>query len=156
MIEIEIPGFKTYRFENLVLDVNGTIAKDGRLIGDVAAMLKDLRSQLRLPLVTADTHGLQGEIDRRLELTASCIAAHNQMEAKLRYVEALGAETVVAVGNGANDAAMLERAALGIAVVGPEGCATETLQKSDIVVPHIHAALEILLHPKRLIATLRR
>ncbi|MDM7994055.1 MAG: HAD family hydrolase [Acidobacteriota bacterium] len=156
MIEIEIPGLKTYRFEHLVLDVNGTIAKDGQLIEGVAGLLKELRSTLRLHLVTADTHGLQAEIDRQLGITASRIAARNQIEAKLRYIQDLGVETVVAVGNGANDAAMLEHAALGIAIVGPEGCATETLRKSDIVVPHIHAALEILLHPKRLIATLRR
>jgi len=156
MIEIEIPGLKRYRFEHLVLDVNGTIAKDGQLIEGVAELLKELQSGLRIHMVTADTHGLQKEIDRRLALEATCIPTQNQAEAKRRYVENLGAETVAAVGNGANDAVMLERAALGIAIVGPEGCATETLHKSDIVVPHIHAALEILLHPKRLIATLRR
>lgn len=156
MIEIEIPGLKRYRFEHLVLDVNGTIAKDGQLIEGVAELLKELQSGLRIHMVTADTHGLQKEIDRRLALEATCIPTQNQAEAKRRYVENLGAETVAAVGNGANDAVMLERAALGIAIVGPEGCATEALRKSDIVVPHIHAALEILLHPKRLIATLRR
>ncbi len=156
MIEIEIPGLKKYRLEHLVLDVNGTIAKDGLLIEGVAELLKELQSRLRIHLVTADTHGLQKEIDRKLGIPAAVIPAQNQVKAKLDYVGNLGAETVAAVGNGANDAAMLERAALGIAIVGPEGCATETLLKSDVVVPHIHAALEILLFPKRLIATLRR
>jgi soluble P-type ATPase len=51
---------------------------------------------------------------------------------------------------------MLERAALGIVIVGPEGCASITHAKSDVVAPHIRAALELLLYPKRLIATLRR
>ena len=32
MIEIDIPGYRTFRFQHLVLDVNGTIAKDGQLI----------------------------------------------------------------------------------------------------------------------------
>ena len=79
-----------------------------------------------------------------------------QAEAKLDYIKKLGAHTVIAVGNGANDAAMLERAALGIAVIGPEGAAVKTLLFADVIAPDIHSALELLLFPKRLIATLRR
>ena len=56
-------------------------------------------------------------------MTAIQIPAQNQAEAKSDYVETLGADTVVAMGNGANDAAMIERAALGIAILGPEGAA---------------------------------
>lgn len=62
---------------------------------------------------------------------------------------------MVAVGNGANDARMLERAALGIAVLGPEGLALSCLQAADVVVPDILAALDLLLFPRRLVATLR-
>lgn len=156
MIEIEIPGFVTFRFQHLVLDVNGTIAKDGLLIEGVAELLRELRSKLEIHLVTADTQSTQKAIDEQLNLTAVRIATQNQVQAKLDYIERLGADTVVAVGNGANDAAMLERAALGIVIVGPEGSAVETLLKADVAVPHIRAALELLLYPKRLIATLRR
>ncbi len=91
-----------------------------------------------------------------MNLAAILIPVQKQAEAKLDYIEKLGADTVVAVGNGANDAAMLERAALGIAVIGPEGAAAKTLQKADVVAPDIRSALELLLFPKRLIATLRR
>jgi P-type E1-E2 ATPase len=156
MIEIEIPGFVTLRFQHLVLDVNGTIAKDGQLIEGVGELLKELRSKLDVHLITADTHSTQETLDKLLNLTAVRIPAQNQVEAKLGYVERLGANTVVAVGNGANDGSMLERAALGIAIVGPEGCAVQTLLKADIAVPRIRAALELLLYPKRLISTLRR
>jgi soluble P-type ATPase len=51
---------------------------------------------------------------------------------------------------------MLERAALGIAIIGPEGASVLTLSKADIAAPDIRAALELLLFPRRLIATLRR
>ena len=156
MIEIEIPGFLTFRLQHLVLDMNGTIAKDGQLIEGVAERLMELRSSLDIHIVTADTHGTLEAIDKLLNLTAVRIATQNQVQAKLDYIERLGADTVVAVGNGANDAAMLERAALGIVIVGPEGSAVETLLKADVAVPHIQAALELLLYPKRLIATLRR
>jgi soluble P-type ATPase len=40
--------------------------------------------------------------------------------------------------------------------MGDEGCAKETLLSSDIVCKNIVSAMELLLKPKRLIATLRR
>lgn len=156
MIEILIPGYKTFRFQHLVLDVNGTIAKDGHLIDGTKELLAELRSRLDIHLITADTHGNQEAINRQLALAAIQIPAQNQAQAKADYVEALGADKIVAMGNGANDAAMIERAALGIAILGPEGAAGITLQKADVVVTDIRSALELLLYPKRLIATLRR
>jgi soluble P-type ATPase len=156
MIDIEIPGYTRFIFKHAVLDVNGTIAKDGYPIEGVADLFEKLRRQLELHLVTADTHGRQEIMDKMLGLKAVRIQSENQVKAKLDYVERLGAETVVAIGNGANDSAMLERAALGILIVGPEGSAVKALLKADIVVPDARAALELLLYPKRLMATLRR
>ena len=156
MIEILIPGFKTFQIQHLVLDVNGTIAKDGKLIEGVEDLLTRLQPKLEIHLITADTHGGQEAINRQLKIVAFQIPVEKQAEAKLDYIEKLGTDSVVAMGNGANDAAMLERAALGVAVLSPEGAAVRTLQKADIVAPSIHSALELLLYPKRLIATLRR
>jgi len=156
MITVEIPGFRSFKFRHLVLDVNGTLAKDGRLIEGTVPLLEELRSKLDIHLVTADTHGKQEAINRTLSMEAVKIPVENQAKAKLDYIERLDADTVVAVGNGANDAAMLERAALGIAVIGPEGAAMESVLKADIAAPDIRSALELLLFPKRLMATLRR
>ena len=156
MIEIEIPGLTTFHFQHLVLDVNGTIAKDGQLIGGVAELLKELRAKIDIHLITADTHGKQESIDKLLGCAAVLIPPHDQRKAKLEYIERLGAGTVFAVGNGANDAEMLSHAALGVAVIGPEGAAVETLAKAAVVVPDIQSALELLVYPKRLVATLRR
>ncbi len=156
MIEIDIPGYKTFRFQHLVLDVNGTLAKDGHLIEETGELVEELRSRLEVHMITADTHGLQEVIDQQLNLTAVRIPVQRQAEAKLDYIEKLGSDLVVAIGNGANDAAMIEHAALGIAILGPEGVAGKTLQNADVVAPDIRSALELLLYPKRLIATLRR
>ena len=156
MIEIEVPGFIKFQLEHLVLDVNGTIAKDGQLISGVAELLEVLRTSLTIHLITADTHGNQDVIDRILSLRAVRIPLQNQAEAKLRYIERLDAAKVVAIGNGANDCAMLEKAALGICVIGPEGTSVSALLKADVVVLDIRAALEMLIYPTRLIATLRR
>ena len=76
-------------------------------------------------------------------------------EAKRAYVARLGADRVVAIGNGRNDRMMLAAASLGIAVVQGEGAAAETLASADVVAPGIVDALDLLLFPKRLVATLR-
>jgi soluble P-type ATPase len=156
MIEIDIPGYRRICLEHLVLDVNGTIARDGQLLEGTAERIADLQGKLAVHLVTADTHGRQAEIDRRLSLSAVRIPVRDQARAKRNYIETLGPGKVAAVGNGANDASMLEGAALGICVIGPEGSAVDALMKADVVVTDIRAALELLLNPKRLIATLRR
>jgi len=74
---------------------------------------------------------------------------------KARFVQQLGPAGVAAVGQGANDAAMLKAAALGIAVLSPEGLAVSTLLAADVVMPDILSALALFEHPVRLVATLR-
>ena len=74
---------------------------------------------------------------------------------KLKYVEQLGPDVTVSIGNGRNDRLMLEAAALGIAVVQEEGAAVQAVTAAVVVAPNILAALDLLLHPLRLVATLR-
>ena len=74
---------------------------------------------------------------------------------KAALVERLGAAGCVAIGNGANDVAMLERAALGIAVVGPEGASGRALLAADVVCRSVLDAFDLLLDPRLLVATLR-
>jgi soluble P-type ATPase len=78
------------------------------------------------------------------------------MQEKAAYVRRLGPDTVAAIGNGANDRAMCEIAALGIAVIGGEGAAASLIASADIVVTDIRDALALLLNPDRVRATLRK
>ena len=57
MLSIAIPGFGELRLADLVCDYNGTLAHDGRLLPGVAAALAALAADLRVHVVTADTHG---------------------------------------------------------------------------------------------------
>jgi soluble P-type ATPase len=154
MIEIDIPRRGKLVLEHAVFDVNGTLALDGRLLPGVAERLAALRSRLALHLLTANTYDRQDAIDALLGFQAVLVAGG--APDKEAYVRALGAEKVVAVGNGAIDATMLAAAALGIAVLGPEGLAVSALNAADVVVPSITDALDLLLTPQRLVATLRR
>jgi soluble P-type ATPase len=155
MIEIQVPGRGTYRLEHLVLDVNGTIAVQGQLIAGVAPRLAELRRLLKVHMLTADTRGRQQAIDMQLEMEAVRIQPEDEVMQKAFFVQELGSETVCAIGNGANDAGMLRTAQLAIAVLGEEGLAVETLSAAAVVVPHVNTALDLLLNPLRLVATLR-
>lgn len=156
MIEIEVPGRGTYRLKHLVLDVNGTIAIDGQLVEGVARRLVELRRSVEVHMLTADTRGRQQIIDAQLGMEAARITPQNEAAQKATFVRELGGGSVCAVGNGANDAQMLHEAKLAIAVLGEEGLAVETLNVADIVAPHVNTALDLLLNPLRLVATLRR
>lgn len=156
MIELNIPGRGSVLLDHLVCDVNGTLAVDGRLIEGVARSLTALRDRLQVHLVSADTHGRQAAIDERLGLTAARIPAGDEARAKADYVRRLGAERVVAVGNGSNDTEMLRQAAVGICVLNPEGASVEAMMAADVVAPDILSALALLDNPLRLVATLRR
>ena len=156
MIEITIPGRGTLRIKHLVCDVNGTLAIDGQPIDGVARHLLNLRDRLQIHMLTADTHGKQAEIDRQLNLKAHIIQKGREAEQKAAFVQELGAENVIAIGQGANDAAMLKTAGIGIAVISEEGLAIETLNAADLLMPNILKALTLLEKPVRLIASLRK
>ena len=156
MIELTIPGRGILRIKHLVTDVNGTLAVDGQLIEGVARQISALRDHLEIHMLTADTHGKQADIDAQLNLTAVRIQKGNEAQQKADYVRKLGAETVVSLGQGANDALMLKEAAIGIAVMSLEGLAIETLQSADLLMPDTPAALALFDNPVRMIASLRK
>jgi P-type E1-E2 ATPase len=156
MIELNIPGSGILRLEHLVCDVNGTLAVDGQLAEGLPRSIRVLRDRLQIHLLTADTHEKQALIDQQLGLQAVRIQPGNEAGQKAEYVHRLGAEEVVAIGQGANDAAMLQAAALGICILSREGSATQSVLSADILVPDIHAALELLEKPLRIVATLRK
>lgn len=155
MLELFIPGFKDLSLEHLVLDYNGTLACDGRPLKGVQERLGILSENLIIHVLTADTFGTVKAQVTAWPCRVEVIPRDQEAEAKVRYVKSLEAKHVVAVGNGRNDRLMLKEAALGITVIQTEGTAVEALWAADLVVPGILEALDLLLHPQRLKATLR-
>ena len=155
MLKLDIPGFGALSLEHLVLDVNGTIAEGGVLLPGVADRLVHLAGVLQPVALTADTQGTAAVLGEALGIDVHIIASGWEAGEKLSFVQELGPESVVAIGNGANDALVLRSCAVGICVVGPEGAARAAVESADIVVGDIESALELLLDPRRLLATLR-
>jgi soluble P-type ATPase len=155
MISISIPGWGTMEIENIVLDLNGTIATDGKIPSEVKKKINSLSEMVKVYILTADTQGTaSGEIsDTGGELLK--VSEKDSAEVKLRVLESLNPEKTVAIGNGSNDHLILKEAALGIAVLGDEGMSTSAMRNADIITKNISDALDLFLKPKRLIATLR-
>lgn len=156
MLEVDVPGWKHLRIENLVLDLNGTLAVDGEVSTEVVERLEQLKEKLRLVVITAGTHGHLEELRGILGIEILKIEPGKEAEQKRDYVHKLGAEKTAAVGNGANDKLMLEEAALAVTVLEKEGLVSEIINSAHILVGDIRVALDLLLNPLRLVATLRR
>jgi P-type E1-E2 ATPase len=156
MIELNIPGRGLLRLEHLVCDLNGTLAVDGQLLEGMPRLLKNLSDRLSIHVLTANTRRNRETIELQLGLSLHTIPRGEETQSKAAYVRQLGAETVIAVGQGANDAAMLREAAIGICVLSKEGTSVATLQSADLFVPDIYTAFELIEKPLRLVASLRQ
>lgn len=155
MLTLEIPGFGTLRADTLVMDLNGTLGLEGIPDQGVLDRLRDLSGTLDLFVLTADTHGRARDLPTDFGLKVERLERGGEDGQKRDFVARIGRDRTIAVGNGANDTLMLQEAAVGICVIGEEGAAGRALQSADIVVHHIHHALDLLLKPTRLLATLR-
>ncbi len=155
MVNVDIPGLGILKLKYLVLDYNGTLAVDGDLIKGIAEKLNLLKIHLDIYVITADTFGkAAGNLDK-VDCKTIMLKKENQQMQKEEFIMQLGKENVVAIGNGRNDARMLRSAALGIAVIQEEGASAETLMNADVICRSIDDALQLLIEPLRLIASLR-
>ncbi|MBW2037025.1 MAG: ATPase P [Deltaproteobacteria bacterium] len=155
MIEINIPGFGRLELDHLVLDYNGTMALDGQLIEGVSERLIALAREITIHVLTADTFGRVEENVSDIPCEVHILPVEAQDIGKMNYVDRLGAARTVCIGNGRNDAMMLKKAALGIAVVQDEGAAAAAVLSADVVAPDILSAIDLIIRPLRLTATLR-
>jgi P-type E1-E2 ATPase len=151
-LSLQVPGRPSRELEYLLLDANGTLSRRGVLLDGVAERLAALRPLLQLRLLSADTFGTLAGLAEQLELPARAVRSGGE---KLTVLRELGPARCAAIGNGSNDALMLADAALGIAVVGAEGCSAAALSACDLVCASVVDALDLLQDPRALAATLR-
>ena len=154
-MRIDIPGWGNIDIENIVIDLNGTVATDGRVPLEVKEKINSLSDQAKIYILTADTQGTANEEILGMNAELIKIPEEDSKQGKFDFLKTLNLEATVAIGNGNNDQLILKEAALGIAVLGDEGVSVSAIKTADIVVKNIQNALDLFLKPKRLIATLR-
>jgi P-type E1-E2 ATPase len=122
---------------------------------EVKEVMDKISRYVKVFVITADTYETADSELGAANVSFIKVERSSSGEEKAKVVRELGPEKVVAIGNGANDALMLKEAALGIAVIGEEGCSTALIKEADLVVTDIMNALGLVAYPERLVATLR-
>ncbi|EEB73209.1 HAD family hydrolase [Thermococcus sp. AM4] len=150
-MRVEVPGHGRIEFNAVLFDLNGTLGVEGRVPDDVKELLEKLAGRCTVVVLSADTFGTLEEELKGLPVRIERVSSGAE---KAEIAE--GYAPYVAVGNGNNDVAMLEKAELAFCVIGREGATVDALLASDVIVTDVRDAIEMLLNEKKLIATLRR
>ena len=158
-ITIDIPGFGTLQINALLSDYTGTLSIGGKLSAGVKDRLLRLAQLVDVHVVTADSFGTAEQELHDLPLICRRLEGPGEDAQKQRYAMELNPRCLAAFGNGNNDRLHMklvkESGGLTIAVDNGEGCAHEALRHSSIFVAGAANALDLLLEPTRLRATLR-
>lgn len=156
MLTIDIPGRESLEIRHLVLDYNGTIAVDGKLLPELRERLQALQKCLEIHVLTADTYGTVRAQCEPLGLHIETFPQGGAARCKAEIVERLAQDgPVCCFGNGYNDYEMFKSAALAVAILETEGLSPQLLNEADVLVRNAADAFDLLLLPDRLRATLR-
>ncbi len=153
-MKMDVPGWGSLEVENIVIDLDGTLATDGKILPDVKEKIGALSQHAKIYILTANAQGPIREETSGMKAELIQVSNEDSKQGKFGFLKGLDLETTVAVGNGSNDQLILKEAALGIAVLGDEGLSVSAMKTADIVVKNIQSALDLFLKPKRLITTL--
>jgi soluble P-type ATPase len=157
-IAIDIPGFGKRHVRIVVSDYTGTHSFGGAIAPDVKRRLRELVSLVDLHIVTADSFGTAESELTGIATPHKLRTSTHDIE-KADYVRRFNLSQVAAFGNGNNDRLMLrtvkEGGGLAMAVDNGEGCAMDAMRNADLFVVGAANALDLLLDPVRLKATLR-
>lgn len=152
---INIPNYKKFNIENLILDFNGTIASSGRVLPFIHEYIIKLSKLYNIYVFTGDTFGTVKNQLKNFPLNVIITNEVCGSESKYQLMKELDENKCIAIGNGSIDKKMLKYSAISIAIIGEEGLSIKALTNADIVVNSISDAFDMLLNTKKIIATLR-
>jgi soluble P-type ATPase len=154
MITIQRPGREPLELEFILLDFEGTLASDRRVHPKAKDKINLLSKRTKIYVLTTGEKEATEETLRKVRAEIVHFTEGEASSGKLNLLRRLETSKTVAIGNGADDASMIEEAGFGICVISKEGTAAEAVQKADLVVGNILDALDFLLKPLRQRATL--
>jgi soluble P-type ATPase len=157
-IVVDIPGFGKRDIRIVISDYTGTHSCGGSIAPEVKRKLLELVTLVELHIVTADSFGTAERELAGIATPHKLLTDSHDLE-KAAYVAQFDLRHVAAFGNGNNDRLMLkavrESGGLAIAVDNGEGCALDAMRNADLFVVGAANAIDLLLDPVRLKATLR-
>jgi len=154
MISILRPGLAPLEIDFILLDFDGTLARDGRIHPKAKDKINLLAKRTQIYVLTKEEKEKVEEALRKVNAQIVHLTEGESSQGKLDWLRRLGQGRTVAIGNGVDDALMIEEAGLGICVLSKEGTGASTLEKADLVFPDILDALDFLVKPLRQKATL--
>jgi len=154
MITIQRPGKDPLEIEFILIDFEGTLASDRRIHPKAKDKINLLSKRTKIFILSKGGKEVVGESLKKVKSEVIFSTDGEASQRKLELLNQLGRERTVAIGNGMDDASMIEEAGLGICVISREGAASEALRRADVVVTNVLDALDFLLKPLRQRATL--
>ncbi len=154
MISIQRPRQEPLQIEFILIDFEGTLASDRRVHPKAKDKINLLSKRTKIYILTKGEKEVIAETLKKVKAEIVYLTEGEVSQRKLDLLRQTGAARTIAIGNGVDDAPMIEEAVLGICVIGKEGASAETMKKADVVVLNILDALDFLLKPLRQKATL--
>ncbi len=154
MIRIERPELSPVEIEFVLIDFEGTLAIDRRVHPKAKDKINLLSKRAKIYILTKEKKELIEERLRKVKAEIVYLSESGSSQRKLDLLRQLGPARCAGIGNGADDAAMIKEAGIGISIIGKEGSAGEAVRNSDLVFIDILDALDFLLKPLRQKATL--
>jgi len=154
MIIIQRPGQDLLEMDFILMDFEGTLAQDRRVDPKAKDKINLLSKRMKIYILAKGEKEVVEDVLRKVKAEVIYLRERETAQRKLSLLQQLGARRTVAIGNGVDDALMLEEAGLGICILGREGASVKAMQKADVVVTNILDALDFILKPLRQEATL--
>jgi soluble P-type ATPase len=156
MILIQRPGQEPLEIDFILLDFEGTLVSDRRIHPKAKDKINLLSKRTKIYILATGEKERLEEVLIKVKAEIIYLKEGEASQRKLDLLRQLGAARTLAIGNGVDDAPMIEEAGLGICIIGKEGASAEAIQKADVVVTNILDALDFLLKPLRQKATLSK
>ena len=154
MILIQRPGKEPLELDFMLMDFEGTFAQDRRVHPKAKDKINLLSKRMKIYLLTKGEKEMVEDALKKVKAEVIYLTEGEATQGKLDLLRQLGPKRSVAIGNGVDDALILDEAGLGICILGREGASAGAVQKADVVVTDILDALDFLLKPLRQKATL--
>jgi soluble P-type ATPase len=154
MITIQRPGQNNLEIDSILLDFEGTLVSDRRVHPKTKDKINLLSKRTKIYILTkGEKEGVE-EALKKVKAEIVYLEEGKSSQQKLDLLRQLGVSRTVAIGNGVDDAPMMEEAGFSLCVIGKVGTFSETMKKADVVFMNILDALDFLLKPLRQKATL--